>query len=417
MMTIRSPFFRSAVIAVTLTTGALLGAPASSAETLRVCADPDNLPFSKSEGPQRGLYLETAELVGKRLGMQVEYHWWLTYNQRKAIRNTILQDNCDVYFALPAGGDYRARGLKKTQAFMDVSYAVVSAPNFVFEKLSDLKGKRVAVQFSSTPALMMSVQGGYTMSTFRESEEAMDALAKGDVDAAFLWGPVAGFDNRQRFQGRYRVASVRGLDMNGQVAVAVPNGKEALLAKVNEALNDLKPQITALAANYGFPQSTPIQLTAFGRSAPLANQAVVIVGAANGWVNTQSEAAKKPSEPKKSKSKKSKKSEELAEKEAEKAKAEAAKAEPPKPVLSEAGKLGRVRFNDQCSHCHSVDGASPLPERNLRRVQARYDAKWKDTAIATIKNGRIDAGMPAWKDIYGEKEITELMSFIESIQR
>jgi polar amino acid transport system substrate-binding protein len=391
------------MIAAALVAGALFGAPVSSAETLRVCADPDNLPFSKSEGPVRGVYLEAAELVGKRLGMQVEYVWWLTYNQRKALRNTILQDNCDAYFALPAGADYRARGLQKTQAFLDVSYAVVAAPGFVFTKLSDLQGKRVAVQFGSTPQLVMSVRDGYTMSTFREPEEAMDALAKGDVDAAFLWGPVAGFDNRQRFQSRYKVAAVSGLELNGQVAVAVPRGKEELLGKINKALTELKPEITALALKYGFPQGQSVVLANAKAQAP----SYVSINPAY-WVNTQSntDAAPKPRPRPKKNQKDAKKEEEKP--------AEAAASAPP---LSDAAKLGRVRFNDQCSHCHSVDGVSPVQERNLRRLKARYDGKWKDTAITTIKNGRVDAGMPAWKEIYGEKEIAELIGFIETIQR
>jgi polar amino acid transport system substrate-binding protein len=393
---------KSTLIAAALMAGALCGAPAAFAEPLRVCADPDNLPFSKSEGPQRGLYLEIAELVGKKLNMPVEYVWWLTYNQRKALRNTILQDDCDAYFALPAGGDYRARGLKKTDAFLDVGYAVIAAPNFVFEKLSDLQGKKVAVQFGSTPTIVMSTRDGYTQSTFRESEQAMDALAKGEVDAAFLWGPVAGFDNRTRFQSRYKVTAVRGLDLDGKVAVAVPAAKEALLGKVNQALIELKPQITALAQAYGLPQAAPITLSAATQARQRTD---VVVVSTPGWVNTQhsTDSKHKTAASKNSKVKK----------------VEENPAEPvdAKPVLSDEAKLGRVRFNDQCSHCHSVDGASPIPERNLRRVKARYDAKWKETAITTIKNGRNDAGMPPWKDIFGEKEIGELMSFIETIQR
>jgi polar amino acid transport system substrate-binding protein len=393
---------KSTLIAAALMAGALCGAPAAFAEPLRVCADPDNLPFSKSEGPQRGLYLEIAELVGKKLNMPVEYVWWLTYNQRKALRNTILQDDCDAYFALPAGGDYRARGLKKTDAFLDVGYAVVAAPNFVFEKLSDLQGKKVAVQFGSTPTIVMSTRDGYIQSTFRESEQAMDALAKGEVEAAFLWGPIAGFDNRTRFQSRYKVTAVRGLDLDGKVAVAVPAAKEALLAKINQALIELKPQIANLAQAYGLPQTAPVTLSV---ATPIRQKADIVVVNTQGWVNAQHSADQKPKVAT-SKNSKAKKTEEIPVEPVE-----------AKPVLSEEAKLGRIRFNDQCSHCHSVDGASPISERNLRRVKARYDAKWKETAIATIKNGRNDAGMPPWKDILGEKELGELMSFIETIQR
>jgi hypothetical protein len=48
---------------------------------------------------------------------------------------------------------------------------------------------------------------------------------------------------------------------------------------------------------------------------------------------------------------------------------------------------GRTLFNNVCSHCHGTDGASPVSERDLRKLQRRYKDNWKDTALTTIKNG------------------------------
>jgi polar amino acid transport system substrate-binding protein len=167
-------------------------APSASPKVLKVCTDPDNLPFSKQDGNVRGLYVDLAELIGKQLGMSVEYNWWLSHNQRKALRLTILDKSCDVYFALPADPEYRTRGLDRTQSFVDVSYALVSAPNFVFNGLADLKGKRIAVLHSSPPHILLSRQEGtpppYTTLSFLDQAEALAALAKGDVDAALLVG-------------------------------------------------------------------------------------------------------------------------------------------------------------------------------------------------------------------------------------
>ena len=181
----------TSMIAAVCTAGALV-APAVAAETLRVCADPDNLPFSKSEGPERGLYIELADMVARRLGMPVEYVWWLSFNQRKALRNTILDDGCDAYFALPYDADYKTRGLARTHAFMDVGYAVVAPPGSNFASLSDLKGKRVAVQFASTPQLVLSTREGYTMTTFRSAKLPYDQLfARLMKDHAIRCRPVS----------------------------------------------------------------------------------------------------------------------------------------------------------------------------------------------------------------------------------
>ena len=44
--------------------------PHAATDALRVCADPDNLPFSAAAGSIRGLYVDVAELVAARLGVR-----------------------------------------------------------------------------------------------------------------------------------------------------------------------------------------------------------------------------------------------------------------------------------------------------------------------------------------------------------
>ncbi len=414
------------VIAATCAAGAIT-VPAAAAEPLRVCTDPDNLPFSKSEGTQHGLYVDLAELVASRLGSPVEYVWWLSFNQRKALRNTILSDGCDAYFALPFDADYKTRGLLRTQAFLDVGYAVVAAPSFKFSGLADLKGKRVAVQFASTPQLLLSTRDGYSMTTFRGADETLDALAKGEVDVAFIWGPIAGFENKQRFQSRWTVTPVSGNSLSGQVAVAVPRGKEALLADINRVLLDLRPEIAGLAEKYGFPQAPTVEIV---QAAPRLLRPLTLAAARPvagfqfvGYVEPAPVRLAQPVQLAQLDEKPKPKAKPVAKVPAAKAAAvvDAPAAIPAAasvaPVLSELATAGRVRFNDQCSHCHSVDGASPLPERNLRRVKARYDDKWREVAMTTIKNGRPDLGMPSWKDALSDADIDKLLSFIETIQK
>ena len=74
-------------------------------------------------------------------------------------------------------------------------------------------------------------------------------------------------------------------------------------------------------------------------------------------------------------------------------------------------------FNNVCSHCHGTDGASPVSERDLRKLQKRYKDNWKDTALTTIKNGRQDAGMPSWRATYSDAQIDEVVGFIATLQK
>jgi polar amino acid transport system substrate-binding protein len=154
-----------------------LTTPFASADTLRVCSDPDNLPFSKSEGPEKGLYIELAEKVGQRLGSPVEYVWWLSFNQRRALRNTM--DGCDAYFALPADAEYRVRGLVKSNAFMSLSYALVGPKGQTYTGLSDLKGKRVGVFWFATCHLACQLRHRLPMDHLSQPRASLCRLGKG----------------------------------------------------------------------------------------------------------------------------------------------------------------------------------------------------------------------------------------------
>ena len=436
----------SALCALAVVSGA---ASAVAAEPLRVCADPDNLPFSKSEGPERGLYVDLAELVAKRLNATpIQYTWWLTFYQRRALRNTAK--DCDAVFALPTDADYRARGLQKTAAFLDVGYALISAPSFQFNGLDDLKGKRLAVQYQTNPHILLAQRDDLPFSTFKNSDEVFAALAKGEVDAGFLWGPVAGFDNLRQHGGRWKITPLTGPDLTGQVSVAVLRDKPELLKDIDAALLELKPEIAALAVKYGFPQASPVKLTLVAKAseaparpltlvvtAPLPrsitapeikSQTKSVTVPAQWLLKTQAKpddtgsarpAAKVDTKVKSPSGSGAAKAGVKAQGAATAATAGAAMqvAAEQAPALSAEAQLGRVRFNDQCSHCHGSDGASPIRERDVRRLKMRYDAKWRDTALTTIKNGRNDLGMPPWKEILKEPEINQLLSFIETVQK
>jgi mono/diheme cytochrome c family protein len=74
-------------------------------------------------------------------------------------------------------------------------------------------------------------------------------------------------------------------------------------------------------------------------------------------------------------------------------------------------------FNNKCSHCHGANGASPVQERDLRKLTIRYKDEWKDVAFTTITKGRPDLGMPAWNGIIPDEEIKSLIEFLSTVQR
>ncbi len=374
-------FLSSAALVLAASTASL----ATAAEPLRVCSDPDNLPFSKSEGADRGLYIDLAEMVGKRLGTTVEYVWWLSFNQRRALRNTM--DGCDAYFALPADAQYRVKGVDKSNAFLNLSYAIVAPLGQTFTGLADLKGKRVGVMYGSPPQILLATREGYTWNTFRTHEQMFEALDKGEVDLALMWGPSAGFDNLKLFNSRWQVLPVRGDSLTGQVAVAVSKSKPGLKDQINQALQDLQPEIAKLVVKYGFPTQAPIDLVLTTKT-PLNPSSTVTaqkLSAKSGFVRVGMKETQKP--------------------------------EWLVANASLSPDEAKSVFNNKCSHCHGANGASPVQERDLRKLTIRYKDEWKDVAFTTITKGRPDYGMPSWNGIIPDEEIKSLIDFLATVQK
>ena len=365
----------------------------ASADTLKVCSDPDNLPFSKAEGSDKGLYIELAEMVGKRLGTSVEYVWWLTHNQRRAVRNTM--DSCDAYFALPASADYKVKGADKSRAFLDVGYAVVAPSSFKFNGMEDLKGKRVGVLYGSTPHVILASEQGYDPRNYRDQDEVFDALTKGELDAAILWGPNAGFDNQTKFQNRWAITPVTGQGLSGQVAVAVSKSKPELKEKIDQALTDLQPEIKKLQKKYGFPQTAPVVLDAKGSWNSITDQVAGGTAQAGTAKSSDKGAARMT----------------LAR--GDKADLRANMIKVANVDMEEVKSM----FNSRCSHCHGQNGASPQQERDLRKLNKRYGDKWQDVAHTTITNGRPELGMPNWGGTLSDGDIRNIIQFLSTIQR
>ena len=366
-----------------LTATALMAATVTSsmaADALRVCSDPDNLPFSKSEGADKGLYIELADMVGQRMGAKVEYVWWLSFNQRKALRNTM--EGCDAYFALPADAEYKVKGLTKSNAFLNVSYAIVAPQGLTVTTLSDLKPKKIGVLHASPPQILLASKGGYTASTFRSQEEVFEALNKKEIDAALLWGPSAGFDNKKLFDNRWQVIPINGEGLGGQVAVAVSKDNPELKERINKALEELKPEIQQLTVKYGFPLQVPLIVNVRKTDTHYAQSTVT--PAKTGFMKVSDKPKQR------------------------------------EWLVAESGDTiaeAKSNFNNKCSHCHGSNGASPISERDLRKLSMRYKEEWKDVAYNTITKGRPDLGMPTWGGILPEEEIKSIIEFLVTVQK
>lgn len=171
---------------------------------LRVCSDPNNLPFSNQA--RAGFENKIADLVANRLGARVEYTWWA--QRRGFIRNTLRSGLCDVVIGVPTAMEMVAT----TRPYYRSSYMFVSRRGTHQPESFDdpyLATARVGVHIigddfsNSPPAHAMSNRGlienvrGYSVyGNYRSPDppsELIKAVENGDVDVAIAWGPLAGF--------------------------------------------------------------------------------------------------------------------------------------------------------------------------------------------------------------------------------
>ena len=182
-----------------------LAARRDPATALRVCADPNNLPFSNRNG--EGFENRLATLVARDLGATVEYTWWP--QRRGFVRNTLNTGDCDVLMGVPT----HLKGVDTTHPYYRSTYAFVTPRrrHLGLSSLDDprLPRLRIGVQLigddfaNSPPAHALSARGmvqnivGYSVlgdySQPNPPARIVEAVARGDIDVAVVWGPVAGY--------------------------------------------------------------------------------------------------------------------------------------------------------------------------------------------------------------------------------
>jgi quinoprotein dehydrogenase-associated probable ABC transporter substrate-binding protein len=196
----RPVFFVSVACVVALAWSDLRGA-----EALRVCADPNNLPFTNAKG--EGFENRIATLMARDLGTRVEYTWFA--QRRGFLRNTLSAQTCDIVMGLPVDTD----AAWTTQPYYRSTYVFVTrrSRNLHIRSFDDpqLRSLRIGVELvgddnaNTPPAHALSRRGivrnvvGYSVygdyRTDSPPSAIIAAVAHREVDVAAAWGPMAGY--------------------------------------------------------------------------------------------------------------------------------------------------------------------------------------------------------------------------------
>jgi len=268
----RAPSFR--ILALIGLLSALAAAPAAAQRpsplepgVLRVCTDPDNMPFSNQKG--EGFENKIAELIATEWKSKLQYVW---YPVRRGYFRILNGMYCDVIIQAPGGLDMAGT----TEPYYRSGYVFVTRAD---GKLADinsladprLKKARIGVtllpsdeQLPPTMALshygvvgnLRGYQGMYNEE--HRPEDVIKAVANEEVDVAIVWGPLAGYFAKQspvplRIRPLGERDSLADVPFRYDIAMAVRRREKELQDSLKKTLARKGPEIQAILKEYNVP--------------------------------------------------------------------------------------------------------------------------------------------------------------------
>ena len=243
-------------------------APPEPARVLRVCADPNNLPFSNQQ--LEGFENKIATLVAERLDARIEYVWWA--QRRGFIRNTLRAGLCDAVMGLPSRMEMAAT----TEPYYRSSYVFVTRQGThqpgsfddPFLKTATVGVHIIGDDFSNSPpahalsnrGLIDNVRGYSVYGNYKSPNppaELIHAVERGDIDVAIAWGPLAGY-----FAHASKVPLQLARVVPDQeppypfvfdMSMGVARSNTALKDELNQVIAHNKPAIDAILREYAVP--------------------------------------------------------------------------------------------------------------------------------------------------------------------
>jgi quinoprotein dehydrogenase-associated probable ABC transporter substrate-binding protein len=237
---------------------------------LRVCADPNNLPFSNAKG--EGFENRIAELMARDLGTTLRYVW--LPQRRGFVRNSLNAGTCDLIVGVPAEFD----PVRTTKPYYRSTYVFVQRADRgpPVSSLADtlLRRMRIGIHVIGTdyanppPAHALAARGiidnvaGYSIygdySQPNPPARLVEAVANGDVDLAIVWGPLAGYFAGQQATPLTLVPVPPASDLTGQpwsfpIAMGVRRWDSGLAAELDRLLDAERPAVRRILEQYHVP--------------------------------------------------------------------------------------------------------------------------------------------------------------------
>jgi mxaJ protein len=229
----------------------------------RVCADPDNIPYSNLK--QEGFEDKIAEILAKDLGKKLVYAY--AYNRQGFLRNTINAMRCDVIIGMTSDFD----ALRTSKPYYRSGHVFVWRKDSNYDisdwNSPDLRKGIIGIVDRSPATIplrdhdLMTNAKPYRLQRDLHLPPSflIDDLAKGDIDVAILWGPLAGYyvkNSKVPLEMRM-IPEYNKIDLKGKeywnISVATRHKDKQLMTLINGALERHKDEIAKILKDYGIP--------------------------------------------------------------------------------------------------------------------------------------------------------------------
>lgn len=241
-----------------------IGAELVDPHVLRVCSDPNDLPFSNQA--EQGFENRIADVLAKDLGKGLAFAW-----QPQVfgfLRLTLYNYQCDVVMGITQGNDE----VEDSNAYYRSVYVLVFRPHTGFDGIQSLedprlKDKRIGVIAGTPPANILAEDDlldhvhAYQLSVnlrfFAPARDMTEDLKNDKIDIGVLWGPIAGY-YASRSEGKIVIVpllheSDRQPPMSFSIVMGVRHGDDAWRRELNEAIAKQRPAINQILESYGVP--------------------------------------------------------------------------------------------------------------------------------------------------------------------
>ena len=234
-----------------------------NSDEFKVCADPDNMPYSNVK--HEGFEDKIAELLAKDLGKPLSYSY--AYNRQGFLRNTISAKRCDVIIGVPPDFD----ALRTSKPYYRAGHVFVwrkdSGYNISNWDSPDLKKGIIGVIGQSPATIPMNEKGLIANAVpYRMQRDLnlppsfmIDDLAKGDIDVAIAWGPIGGYFAKQSkvpmqvaLIPEYEKENVKGKEY-WNISVGVRKGDKERMVLIQAALDRNHDKILKILDDFGIP--------------------------------------------------------------------------------------------------------------------------------------------------------------------